>query len=66
MTQKQNLNLWLSFYDQIDPNAIKINTDTSHGMIREEVICSQCNSHLGHLFNDGPHPNEKKKLCKFL
>ena len=47
---------WPSFWEPIDKSSIKEIEDLSHGMIRTEVICSSCDSHLGHLFNDGPKP----------
>ncbi|MBL4625843.1 MAG: peptide-methionine (R)-S-oxide reductase MsrB [Flavobacteriales bacterium] len=48
---------WPSFSERIDSEAIGYIDDKSHGMIRTEVVCSNCKGHLGHLFNDGPKPN---------
>ena len=47
---------WPSFYDKISINAIIEIEDNSHNMKRIEVICASCDSHLGHLFKDGPEP----------
>ncbi|MEJ0027899.1 MAG: peptide-methionine (R)-S-oxide reductase MsrB [Rhizomicrobium sp.] len=46
---------WPSFYQARD-GAVAINTDVSHGMVRDEVLCANCGGHLGHVFPDGPRP----------
>lgn len=47
---------WPSFYQPIEAQAVGVQTDHSMGMRREEVHCSQCQAHLGHVFPDGPEP----------
>lgn len=50
---------WPSFDDAL-PSAVKLIPDTTLGVLRTEVVCAKCGSHLGHLFNDGPTKTGKR------
>lgn len=47
---------WPSYWRALAGDRVHTVSDTSHGMVREEVVCAACGAHLGHVFDDGPEP----------
>jgi peptide-methionine (R)-S-oxide reductase len=54
---------WPSFTEAVSPEAVSLSEDRSYGMIRTEVRCARCGSHLGHLFDDGPVDAGGQRWC---
>jgi peptide-methionine (R)-S-oxide reductase len=54
---------WPSFWDVIEDGAVELREDTSHGMRRIEAVCARCESHLGHVFEDGPRDTTGLRYC---
>jgi peptide-methionine (R)-S-oxide reductase len=51
---------WPSFFEPFDPDHVRSLRDSSYGMMRTEIRCRRCDSHLGHLFPDGPPPTGQR------
>ena len=54
---------WPSFYESLNPDAVILRTDKSLFMSRTEVLCTNCGSHLGHLFDDAPQTPTGDRFC---
>ena len=54
---------WPSFTEPAAADSVELRPDTSHGMVRTEVVCRRCGSHLGHVFDDGPADRGGRQYC---